>query len=558
MERSSPLAAMQPQSLPFGHWGFRIDGPTSNPPFGGGIGCGAISNFNFKDLSMNKPHPDYFSLKPIRGSSPTACLAADLSQNFHIDQSPQMPTPRRSLFTSNLLGTLGSRDSIITPPCESSSPCPQGDSMDVSPLPHKQPFLASAQITVQSPTPEPTPAPENTLSSPFTIPESPLNTVKVPVVIERTRRSTMLRPSLIRTKGYTTNSISLKSVASDNLIPPFKFGNGSTTATASLLSLEECFVESPKQAMFSPPPTSTMGPPRPKTAFPNPGCVSRNNGSPQPNFIRKSNAPMQRPRKQFRRSLSMFEHPADVMKKQQEIEQRTECSMTSAMDLDDAPLLQLPHFFAEDETIPRISRETMIEVLNGKYKQCYEQSTVIDCRFEYEYKGGHIDGAINFNNKEELAGKLFELPTPLKNLLIFHCEYSAHRAPIAARFIRHEDRATNAHQYPKLTYPEVYILDGGYSAFFKEHRVRCSPQNYVEMNAKEYANACERGLGRIKQQRGKLSRAQTFAFGQYPQSLNDSPTAPNRSCGDLMIGMDVSMDTAADPKRIHTRRMASY
>ena len=29
--------------------------------------------------------PDYFALKPVRGSSPTASLAADLSQNFHID-----------------------------------------------------------------------------------------------------------------------------------------------------------------------------------------------------------------------------------------------------------------------------------------------------------------------------------------------------------------------------------------------------------------------------------------------------------------------------------------
>ena len=127
----------------------------------------------------------------------------------------------------------------------------------------------------------------------------------------------------------------------------------------------------------------------------------------------------------------MFEHPADVMKKQQEIEQRTECNMTSAMDLDETPLLQLPHFFIEDETIPRVSRETMIEVLDGKYSPCYEQSTIIDCRFEYEYTGGHIDGAINFNNKEELAGKLFTLATPQKTLLIFHCEYSAHRAPIA-------------------------------------------------------------------------------------------------------------------------------
>lgn len=29
---------------------------------------------------------DYFNMKPVRGTSPTASLAADLSQNFHIDQ----------------------------------------------------------------------------------------------------------------------------------------------------------------------------------------------------------------------------------------------------------------------------------------------------------------------------------------------------------------------------------------------------------------------------------------------------------------------------------------
>jgi len=35
---------------------------------------------------MKKTTPDYFTLRPARGSSPTASLAADLSSNFHIDQ----------------------------------------------------------------------------------------------------------------------------------------------------------------------------------------------------------------------------------------------------------------------------------------------------------------------------------------------------------------------------------------------------------------------------------------------------------------------------------------
>lgn len=129
----------------------------------------------------------------------------------------------------------------------------------------------------------------------------------------------------------------------------------------------------------------------------------------------------------------MFEHPIDVLN-QQKHEQQAECvALSSVMDIDESPesQLQLPHFFPEDDTIPRITKETMIDVLDGKFSPCYDNSMVVDCRFEYEYKGGHIDGAFNFNNKEELATRLFDEQVSQRTLLIFHCEYSAHRAPIA-------------------------------------------------------------------------------------------------------------------------------
>lgn len=129
MERSSPLAAMQAPSLHFGDWGFRTNPSISNSHYNGKLYFGP-SSFNFKDLSMVKPTPEYFSLRPVRGSSPTASLAADLSQNFHIDQrwapcrgpeeplltacSPQLATPRRSLFSTNLLGTLNGRGRVLT------------------------------------------------------------------------------------------------------------------------------------------------------------------------------------------------------------------------------------------------------------------------------------------------------------------------------------------------------------------------------------------------------------------------------------------------------------
>lgn len=87
--------------------------------------------------------------------------------------------------------------------------------------------------------------------------------------------------------------------------------------------------------------------------------------------------------------------------------------------------------------------------------------------------------------------------------------------------------------------------------------MRCFPQNYVEMGAKEHANACERGLGRIKQQRAKLSRAKTFAFGQCSPAADDSPTASNQQSDDMMMGLDIWVDQPFDA-RFHARRMASY
>lgn len=239
----------------------------------------------------------------------------------------------------------------------------------------------------------------------------------------------MLRPNLSRTKGYSTTSVSIRSAGLENQLPAFKFGSGPLSACGSLMSLEECFVESPQQAAFPNPSTAVMGPPKSRLAFSNLGTNTRSSNSPLTGHIRKPNGPTQRPRKQFRRSLSMFEHPAEVMKQQKP--DQAESHLHSVMDVDDTPQLQLPHFVPGQDLMPRITKETMIDVLDGKYNQYYEESLIIDCRFEYEYKGGHIDGAINFNNKEELASKLFQQPLTQKTLLIFHCEYSAHRAPIA-------------------------------------------------------------------------------------------------------------------------------
>jgi M-phase inducer tyrosine phosphatase len=155
--------------------------------------------------------------------------------------------------------------------------------------------------------------------------------------------------------------------------------------------------------------------------------LSRGNGSPMQNLAKKGLSAATRPRKQFRRTLSMFEHPADVMKTE-----TTQNALDVVMDVDENVQLALPNFVPEDkpDSLPRISQETMISVLNGVYQSAFNETKIIDCRFEYEFEGGHIDGAVNFNDKDQLAKKLFDSPSDQKTLIILHCEYSAHRAPL--------------------------------------------------------------------------------------------------------------------------------
>ena len=437
--------------------------------------------------------------------------------------------------------------------------------MDISPLPHKAPHAVMSLVQSTSARANMNSNRAALDSSPCGLPSLPTENYRPKVLHER-KRTSFSRPSQSRTKSYTNNAVLAVGNCQSNHLPLFKFGGRSKPSESVALSLGECFTESPPQGRKSslPNPATTpfsaLGPPRPRQPFVSVGIIARN-GSPSAGHIRKPSVPIARPRKQFRRSLSMFEHPGDVMK-----DSPTKPSsshpmiLQSIMDVDDVlHTLRLPHFIPEDQSdsLPRISQETLIEVLDGRYREHFDESWVVDCRFEYEYHGGHIEGAVNHNDKELLAEKLFEKrSTEGKTLLIFHCEYSAHRAPTMAKFVRGHDRSVNDHRYPQLNYPEIYILEGGYSSFFAGHRGRCFPQNYVEMGAAEHANTCEREMGRLRH-RTKLSRAQTFAFGQQGLACDDSPTGPCRVKGDSMMGQELQ-DSEFDQRRSYACRIGSF
>jgi M-phase inducer tyrosine phosphatase len=89
---------------------------------------------------------------------------------------------------------------------------------------------------------------------------------------------------------------------------------------------------------------------------------------------------------------------------------------------------------------------------------------IFDCRSEEEFAAGHIRGAMNMPSKNELFQFLFGDRQRFNDLMaqgtifIFHCEFSERRAPILYKSLREKDRDINIEIYPKLYFPEIYIM----------------------------------------------------------------------------------------------------
>jgi M-phase inducer phosphatase len=76
----------------------------------------------------------------------------------------------------------------------------------------------------------------------------------------------------------------------------------------------------------------------------------------------------------------------------------------------------------------------LVDVLQNVYSSEIENLHIIDCRYPYEYEGGHIQSAKNLYTRSQIYNDYFRKPLELKdstkrNIFIFHCEFSSERAP---------------------------------------------------------------------------------------------------------------------------------
>ncbi|XP_051871059.1 M-phase inducer phosphatase 1-B-like [Pristis pectinata] len=145
----------------------------------------------------------------------------------------------------------------------------------------------------------------------------------------------------------------------------------------------------------------------------------------------------------------------------------------------------LPTTTGKHEDLKYITPEIMAKILHGEYDHLLEGVYIVDCRYPYEFEGGHIKGALNLHRADDAIDYFLKKPIISKSkdkrlIIIFHCEFSSERGPKMCRLVREEDRSMN--DYPNLYYPELYILKGGYKAFFSQFMNYCDPPKYCPMD----------------------------------------------------------------------------
>ncbi|EPQ32358.1 uncharacterized protein PFL1_00554 [Pseudozyma flocculosa PF-1] len=193
----------------------------------------------------------------------------------------------------------------------------------------------------------------------------------------------------------------------------------------------------------------------------------------------------------------------------------------------------LPCFTVKDDGLMRISSHTLTDLLRGRFDDQITSYNVVDCRFGYEYEGGHVPGAINLSTMEKVksyflvpdqgrhaggkplpirsqSGKADSSGNPRKHVIVFHCEFSCKRAPSMALALRQADRAM-AQDYPNCHFPEIYVLQGGYCEYFRTYPTVCEPQQYIQMDDPRYQDRRSAELNGFRKQ---FARHRSFTYGE--------------------------------------------
>lgn len=144
----------------------------------------------------------------------------------------------------------------------------------------------------------------------------------------------------------------------------------------------------------------------------------------------------------------------------------------------------------------------MKRVVDGEFKDRMPSGyRIIDCRFAFEYDGGHIKGAENVYDPR-LLERLFlenpELTGDRAPVLFFHCEFSQNRGPKMMRHLRNIDRDLNVERYPALFYPHIFLVEKGYKSVYHTVPDVCVPCMYQTMHDEHYCEQAKQSVKLVK------------------------------------------------------------
>jgi rhodanese-related sulfurtransferase len=77
----------------------------------------------------------------------------------------------------------------------------------------------------------------------------------------------------------------------------------------------------------------------------------------------------------------------------------------------------------------------LCRLIDGHYNDVIEKYYIVDCRYPYEFEGGHIKNAINMHHSSSIIAKFLSgfsgSQLRQRTVIVFHCEFSQERGPAA-------------------------------------------------------------------------------------------------------------------------------
>lgn len=77
------------------------------------------------------------------------------------------------------------------------------------------------------------------------------------------------------------------------------------------------------------------------------------------------------------------------------------------------------------------------------------------------------------------------------------------------RYVRERDRLGN--EYPRLHYPELYVLKGGYKEFFLKCQSHCEPPSYRPMHHEDFKEDLKKFRTKSRTWAGEKSKREMYS-----------------------------------------------